>query len=64
LNLFQVLHVVPCTDRELGRGIGLVRLKVEEHAQLLNALFFHELDVYEMGLGTVRLPEGVGVVIA
>lgn len=50
LHFLQVLHVVSRADGNLGGGVGLIGLEIEEHAQFLHASLLHELDVDEMRL--------------
>lgn len=63
MHLLEVLQIVARFDGDLARRVGLVALEVEVEGYLLDASLLHELDVDEMRLGAVGLPESVGVVI-
>jgi hypothetical protein len=63
LHLLEILHVVSCFDWNLGRSVGLIWFEIEEQAQFLDPCLLHELDVDEMGLRAIGLPEGIGIVV-
>lgn len=45
MDFSEVLHVVSCPDGDFRGGVGLVAFEIEVHGDLLDAGFFHELDV-------------------
>ena len=64
LHFLQVLQIVTRPNRNFAWSIGFVTLEIQVERYFLNPGLLHELDVDQMGLGPIRLPEGVSVVIS
>eukprot|EP00444_Apocalathium_aciculiferum_P022976 CAMPEP_0183428152 /NCGR_PEP_ID=MMETSP0370-20130417/44232_1 /TAXON_ID=268820 /ORGANISM="Peridinium aciculiferum, Strain PAER-2" /LENGTH=223 /DNA_ID=CAMNT_0025612879 /DNA_START=32 /DNA_END=701 /DNA_ORIENTATION=+ len=63
LNLLQIMVRCPYPDRDARRGVGLVNLEIGVDAQLGHPRFSRKLDVDEMWLRAIRLPERVRVAV-
>lgn len=64
LHLLQFIERVAHSYRDFLRGVGFIGFEVEVHGDLLDAHLLEELDVDEVWLRAVTLPEGGDGVVA
>jgi hypothetical protein len=64
LDLFKVLHVDARSDCNFGRCVWFVAFEIKVQVDLLDSGLFHELDVDQVRLRSVRLPESADIIVS